>query len=63
MAVLKKAIEALDPAPDKKKEITLALNLLFELLNKRNYYKKNGSKIICELLALLKTQQFQLQTQ
>ncbi|AFD28211.1 hypothetical protein [Deinococcus gobiensis] len=31
MAPLKKAIEALDPAPDKKNQLTLALNLLSEL--------------------------------
>lgn len=31
MAVLKDAIKALDPAPDKKTELTLALNLLSEL--------------------------------
>ena len=31
MAVLRDAIKALDPAPDKKKELTFALNLLSEL--------------------------------
>jgi len=31
MSVLADAIKALDPAPDKKKELTLALNLLSEL--------------------------------
>ena len=31
MSFLKNAIEALDPAPDKQKELTLLLNLLFEL--------------------------------
>jgi len=35
MAVLKKAIEALDPAPDKKKDITLLLSLLSELCEQR----------------------------
>ncbi|MDR2477356.1 MAG: hypothetical protein LBD18_06195 [Treponema sp.] len=35
MSVLKKAIDALDPAPDKKKEITLALSLLFENVEKK----------------------------
>lgn len=35
MAVLKKAIEALDPAPDKKKQLTLALSLLSELCEQK----------------------------
>ncbi|MCA1408637.1 hypothetical protein I6F26_29955 [Ensifer sp. IC3342] len=35
MAVLKNAINALDPAPDKKKEITLLLNLLSELCEQK----------------------------
>ena len=35
MSVLKKAIEALDPTPDKKKELTLTLNLLFELAEQK----------------------------
>lgn len=36
MAFLKNAIDALDPAPDKKTELTLALNLLFELAEQKN---------------------------
>lgn len=35
MAVLRKAIEALDPAPDKKKQLTLALSLLSELCEQK----------------------------
>jgi len=35
LTVLKKAIHALDSAPDKKKELTLALNLLFELAEQK----------------------------
>lgn len=35
MSVLKDAINALDPAPDKKKELTLAVNLLFELAEQK----------------------------
>lgn len=35
MSVLKKAIQALDPAPDEKRELTLALNLLFELAEQK----------------------------
>jgi hypothetical protein len=35
MAVLKKAIETLDPTPDKKKEITLLLSLLSELCEQK----------------------------
>jgi len=35
MAVLKKAIEALDPTPDKTKEITLLLSLLSELCEQK----------------------------
>ena len=35
MAVLKNAIEALDPAPDKKTQITLALSLLSELCEQK----------------------------
>ena len=31
MATLRKAIKSFDPAPDKKKEMELALNLAFEL--------------------------------
>jgi hypothetical protein len=44
MAVLKKAIEALDPAPDKKKEITLALNLLFELAEQKKQLQEEWLK-------------------
>ena len=36
VAFLKNAIEALDPAPDKKGELTLALNLLFELAEQKS---------------------------
>lgn len=36
MSFLKTAIDALDPAPDKKTELTLALNLLFELAEQKN---------------------------
>lgn len=35
MAFLKTAIEALDPSPDKKKELTLALGVLFELAEQK----------------------------
>jgi len=35
MAVLKKAIETLDPAPDRKKDLTLLLSLLSELCEQR----------------------------
>ena len=31
MAILRDAINALDPAPDKKKQLTLSLNLVSEL--------------------------------
>lgn len=44
MAALKKAIEALDPAPDKKKEITLALNLLFELAEQKKQLQEEWLK-------------------
>lgn len=36
MSVLKAAINALDPAPDKRTELTLALNLLYELAQERS---------------------------
>ncbi|MDA3613610.1 hypothetical protein [Polluticaenibacter yanchengensis] len=36
MAILKNAINALDPAPDKTKELTLACNLLFELAEQKH---------------------------
>jgi hypothetical protein len=35
MSFLKNAIDALDPAPDKKKELTLALQVLFELAEQK----------------------------
>lgn len=36
MSFLKDVIESLDPAPDKKKELTLAVQCLFELAEQRN---------------------------
>lgn len=44
MAFLKNAINALDPAPDKKTELTLALNLLFELAQQKNDSFQNAIK-------------------
>ncbi|MBK9107347.1 MAG: hypothetical protein IPM92_02930 [Saprospiraceae bacterium] len=35
MAILKNAINALDPAPDRKKDITLLLSLLSELCEQK----------------------------
>jgi hypothetical protein len=44
MAVLKNAIKALDPAPDKTKEITLALELLFECAEKKHEIQESFLK-------------------
>jgi hypothetical protein len=41
MAILKNAIKALDPTPDKAKEITLALELLFECAEKKHEIQEN----------------------
>ena len=41
MSVLKNAIEALDPAPNKKTELTLALQCLFELAEQKTQLFKH----------------------
>lgn len=47
MATLRKAIKSFDPAPDKKKEMELALNLAFELAQAKSEQFKDD---IAELL-------------
>jgi|GEM_PF-192888 len=49
MSVLKNAIKAVDPTPDKKKELTLAVNLLFELAEQKKDLQEE------ELKQLLRT--------
>jgi hypothetical protein len=44
MAILKNAIKAIDPTPDKKKELTLAVNLLFELAEQKNALQEEALK-------------------
>ena len=47
MAVLKKAIKTFDPATDKKEEIELALNLLFELAkSKSDFFEKEIEQLL-----------------
>lgn len=44
MSFLKNAINAIDPTPDKKKELTLAVNLLFELAEQKNALQEEALK-------------------
>ncbi|WP_335965134.1 hypothetical protein [Galbibacter sp. PAP.153] len=44
MSFLRDAIQSLDPTPDKKKELTLAVNLLFELAEQKNALQKETLK-------------------
>ena len=44
MSILKNAIQALDPTPDKTKELSLALNLLFELAEQKKNLQEEWLK-------------------
>lgn len=44
MSILKTAIQALDPTPDKTKELSLALNLLFELAEQKKNLQEEWLK-------------------
>lgn len=44
MSFLKNAIKAVDPTPDKKNELTLAVNLLFELAEQKNALQEEALK-------------------
>ena len=53
MSILKNAIDALDPAPDKKKETTLALGLLFELAEQKKKIQEDSLMIQLRTAAYL----------
>ncbi len=44
MSFLKNAIKTIDPMPDKKKELTLAVNLLFELAEQKSALQEEALK-------------------
>jgi hypothetical protein len=62
MSFLKNAIEALDPAPDKQKELTLLLNLLFELAEQKEIARLPSWSNNLEPPELQKTHRYLSQT-